>query len=141
MNSTPQWLQAIGVGVGRRFARLGAASGFDHVARSRERHRLRAAGPAAEATAGGQRIDGAFVLRGARRRDPGRADAGAAGTLRGHRPATRDPGHEHRRARQRRPPVEARASGNDMASPRPRDAGMLLVAIAASTSPSTSASA
>jgi hypothetical protein len=133
MNGTRQWLQAIGVSVviGGSFA---SAQAPDSTTTSREV--VSAAGcveraTPAEATAGGQRIDGAFVLRGAR--------IGGAST-RAERPAlpatspgtpassegseatnTAEPGSGA-------PPVEARASGNDMASPRPRDAGLLLAA-------------
>jgi len=67
MNRTRQWLQAIGVGV----AVSGALVGAQLPDSTTSREVVSATGcvqraTPAEATAGGQRLDGAFVLRGAR---------------------------------------------------------------------------
>ena len=84
---------------------------------------------AAEASEGGQRIHGAFVLRGVRvgpRSGPAERPAlpatspGTPASNEGSEATnTAEPGSGA-------PPAEARASGNEMASPRPRDAGILL---------------
>ncbi len=86
---------------------------------------------AAEATAGGQRIDGAFVLRGARiGGTSGRAERPALPPTSPGTPASSEGSEATNTAEpgSGAPPAEARASGNDMASTRPRDAGLLLVA-------------
>jgi hypothetical protein len=133
MNRTREWLQAIGVGVivGAAFA---SAQQADPATTSREV--VSATGcvqraTAAEATAGGQRLDVAFVLRGAAIggsgvRQEGPAPAPTSPGIPGNNEAsestnTAEPGSGA-------PPVEARASGNDMASPHPRDTGLLLAA-------------
>lgn len=133
MNRTCQWLQALGVGViiGGSFA---SAQQLDPATTSREV--VSATGcvqraTAAEATPGGQRVDGAFVLRGAAiggggvRQDRPAPPATSPGTPTNNEASestnTAEPGSGA-------PPVEARASGNDMASPRPRDTGLLLAA-------------
>ena len=131
MNSTRQWLQAIGVGVV-----VGGSLASAQLDSTTSREAVSAAGcvqqaSAAEATAGGQRIDGAFVLRGARMGGTtGRAERPALPPTSPGTPASSEGSEATNTAEpgSGAPPAEARASGNDMASTRPRDAGLLLVA-------------
>jgi hypothetical protein len=132
MNSTREWLQAIGVGV----AVSGTLVSAQLPDATTSREVVSATGcvqraTAAEAGAAGQRADGAFVLRGVR------VGSGSATAEHLPVPAT-SPGtpanNEGSEATNTAepgtgaPPVEARASGNEMASPRPRDGGLLLIA-------------
>jgi hypothetical protein len=133
MNGTRQWLQALGVGivVGGSFA---SAQAPDSTTMSREVVSaigcVQRATPA-EASAGGQRSDGTFVLRGARIGGAtSRAKGPALPATSPGTPASSEGSEATNTAEpgSGAPPVEARASGNDMASPRPRDAGLLLAA-------------
>jgi hypothetical protein len=86
---------------------------------------------AAEATAAGQRVDGAFVLRGARiGGTTGRAERPAVPATSPGTPSSSEGSEAANTAEpgSGAPPAEARASGNEMASPGPRDAGLLLAA-------------
>jgi hypothetical protein len=130
MNRTRQWLQALGVGVvvGGSFvsAQLPDSTMSREVV-SATGCVQRATAP--EATAGGQRIDGAFVLRGARiGGTTGRAERPALPATSPGTPASSEGSEATNTAEpgSGAPPAEARASGNEMASPR--DAGLLLVA-------------
>ena len=130
MNRTYQWLQAMGVGV----AIGGALVSAQPPDATTSREIVSATGcvqraTPAEATAGGQRIDGAFVLRAARiggstgrveRPAPPATSPGTPASSEGSEATnTAEPGSGA-------PPAEARASGNEMASPQARDAGLLL---------------
>ena len=132
MKGTRQWLQAIGVGV----VVAGALASAQHQDSTMSREVVSATGcvqraTGAEATAGGQGIDGGFVLRGARiGGTSGRAERPALPAVSPGTPASTEGSEATNTAEpgSGAPPVEARASGNEMASPRPRDAGLLLVA-------------
>ena len=131
MERTRQWLHTIGVVVvSSAFA---AAQAPDS---TMSRETVSATGcvqraTPAEATAGGQGTAAAFVL------DRAQIGGAAGRTARPALPAT-SPGiptsNEASESTNTAepgsgaPPVEARASGNDVASTRPRDAGLLLVA-------------
>jgi hypothetical protein len=132
MNSTQQLWQAIGIGVVVGGSLVAAQ--LPDSTTSREAVSaigcVRQATPA-EANANGQGIDGAFVLRGARigtsiglaeRPAVPETSPGTPGSTESSQATnTAEPGSGA-------PPAEARASGNDMASPRPRDTGLLLIA-------------
>ena len=132
MNRTRQWLQAVGVGV----AVAGSIASAQHQDSTMSREVVSATGcvqraAPAEATAGGQRVDGAFVLRGARIGGAtGRSDRPALPATTPGTPASSEGSEATNTAEpgSGAPPAEARASGNDMASPRPPDAALLLVA-------------
>ena len=130
MNRMYRWMQSIGIGV----VLGGAVASAQLPESTTSRDNASVSGcvqraTAAEAAAGGQRVDGAFVLRGARLGAAGTADRrvvppaspGTPGNNEGSEATnTAEPGSGA-------PPAEARASGNDMASPAPRDSGLLLV--------------
>ena len=132
MNGTRQWLQAIGVGV----VVAGSFASAEQPDSTMSREFVSATGcvqraTAAEATAGGQRIDGGFVLTGARiGGTTGRTERPALPSTSPGTPASSEGSEATNTAEpgSGAPPVEARASGNDMASPRPRDGGLLLAA-------------
>jgi hypothetical protein len=132
MNSTRQWLPALGVAV----VVGGSSASAQPVDSTTSREVVSASGcvqraTPPEATAGGQRIDGAFVLRGARiGGTASRADRPALPATSPGTPASSEGSEAANTAEpgSGAPPVEARASGNDMASPRPRDDGLLLAA-------------
>jgi hypothetical protein len=132
MNRTRQWLQAMGVSV----AVVGAPVSAQLPDSTMSREVVSATGcvqraTPAEATAGGQRFDGAFVLRGARiGGTTGRAERPALPATSPGTPASSEGAEATNTAEpgSGAPPVEARASGNEMASPRPRDTGLLLTA-------------
>jgi hypothetical protein len=133
MNGTHQWLQAIGVGIAIGGS-VASAQAPDPSTMSREvvsaSGCVQRATPA-EATAGGERIDGAFVLRGARLGgSPVRSERPALPATSPGTPTSNEGSESTNTAEpgSGAPPVEARASGNDMASPAPRDAGLLLAA-------------
>lgn len=132
MSRTRQWLQVIGVGVvvgGSLLSAQGPDSTMSREVVSATGCVQRAS--ADEATEGGQRFDGAFVLRGAR--IGGTAGRSARPTLPATSPGTPASSEGSEAANTAEPgsgapPVEARASGNDMASPGLRDGGLLLAA-------------
>jgi hypothetical protein len=132
MKSTRQWLQALGVGV----VVGGAFASAQHPDSTTSREVVSASGcvqraTADEAAAGGQRIDGAFVLRGARiGGTTGRSERPALPPTSPGTPASSEGSEATNTAEpgSGATPVEARASGNEMASPRPRDTGLLLAA-------------
>jgi hypothetical protein len=132
MNSTRQWLQALGVGV----AIGGSFVSAQPPDSTMSREVVSATGcvqraTAAEAAGGGQGIDGAFVLRGARIGGAsGRAERPALPATSPGTPASSEGSEATNTAEpgSGAPPVEARASGNEMASPHPRDTGLLLAA-------------
>ena len=129
MNRTCQWLQAIGVGVAIGSALVSAQP--PDATTSREivsaTGCVQRATPT-DATAGGQRIDGAFVLRAARiGGSTGRVERPALPATSPGTPASSEGSEATNTAEpgSGAPPAEARASGNEMASPQ-RDAGLLL---------------
>ena len=119
MNSTRQWLQAIGVGVAIGGSLVSAQPPDSTMSREvvSATGCVQRATPA-EATAGGQRIDGAFVLRGARiGGTTGRAERPALPATSPGTPASSEGSEATNTAEpgSGAPPVEARASGNEMA--------------------------
>jgi hypothetical protein len=138
MTSTREWLHAIGAGlmVSGTLASAPFVTAAQLPDATTSREIVSAIGcvqqaTAAEASAGGQHTDGAFVLRGARVGSSSpRTERPAIPPTSPGTPANNEGSEATNTAEpgSGAPPAEARASGNDMASPRPRDGGLVLIA-------------
>lgn len=132
MKSPRQWLQALGVGV----VISGALASAQLPESTTSREVVSATGcvqqvSSDEATAGGQHVGSAFVLTGVRVGPiAGLAERPALPATSPGTPASTEGSQANNTAEpgSGASSVEARASGNDIASSRPRDGGLLLIA-------------
>jgi hypothetical protein len=131
MNCTWQWLRAIGVlAVGASFASAQTPESTTSREVVSATGCVQRATPV-EAAGGGQRVDGAFVLRSARLGGPANHVDGPANPATSPGTPASSEGSEATNTAEPgsgAPPAEARASGHDVASPQPHDDGLLLAA-------------